>query len=269
VKIVVTGGSGFVGRYLLTELGKYPVQLTTITRDASRWSHPDKNIQVLEFDIASAAPDCYQTLGSPDALHYRFLKMMVEGGLPSLLVAGSCLECGLQPGPVSEEMDTLPNSPYGLAKDSLRKQLQFLQAVVPYNLTWARFFYIYGDDQPANTLFSKQKAATLRGDRVFPLSSVDKLRDYLSVQEVARLMAVLARHGFDAGVVNICSGTPLSIRSLAETWIQQKGWDIQLAVSDRPYPECAPYAYWGVRDKLDNLLAQVASGRSGLAQNSY
>ncbi|MCR4330345.1 MAG: NAD-dependent epimerase/dehydratase family protein, partial [Patescibacteria group bacterium] len=187
---------------------------------------------------------------------YHFLKTLIEAGLPSLLVTGTCFEYGMQSGSLSEEMVTLPGNPYGLAKDVLRKQLEFLRAVKPYNLIWARLFYMYGESQPNTSLYPKLMDAVSRGDKVFNMSGGEQLRDYLPVEVIASNIARLAIDKSYNGTVNVCSGKPISVRRLVEGWLQENGWKIELNLGHYPYPDYEPMAFWGERHRLDAFLEQ-------------
>lgn len=182
---------------------------------------------------------------------YRFLKALVESGLKNLLVTGTCSEYGMQYGPMREDSEARPTSPYGFAKDALRRQLEFLQQTKPFNLTWARLFYLYGEGQAENSLLPQLKRAVERGDRVFNMSGGEQLRDYLPVTDVVKHLVSLAITACDNGVVNVCSGKPISVRTLVEGWIKENGWSIDLHLGHYPYPEYEPMAFWGDRDKLN------------------
>jgi len=190
--------------------------------------------------------------------HYSFLKKLVKAGLPSLLVTGTCFEYGMQNGPLSEDLPTLPVNPYGLAKDTLRRQLECLQKQIPFEFTWCRLFYMYGDGQPAGSLFSQLKKAVERGDAVFNMSGGEQLRDYLPVKDVARYIAALAVSGKGAGLVNVCSGKPISVRGLVENWLKEHGWHIELNLGYYPYPDYEPMAFWGDSHKLDDCMGENA-----------
>ena len=58
----------------------------------------------------------------------------------------------------------------------------------------------------------------------------------------------------DNGVVNVCSGEPISVRKLVEGWIEDNGWSIKLNLGYYPYPDYEPMAFWGDRRKLDRCL---------------
>ena len=185
---------------------------------------------------------------------YHFLKSMIDAGLPSLLSIGTCFEYGMQSGALAADILTKPNNPYGYAKDALRKELEFLKASSHFNMTWARLFYLYGEGQPATSLYPQLQEAVLRGDKVFNMSGGEQLRDYLSVAEVTRQISQLALAQQDRGVINICSGKPVSVRRLVEQWISDNGWDIELKLGYYPYPDYEPMAFWGYRDRLEDSL---------------
>lgn len=280
MKIAVTGASGFVGRYVLTDLARRPIDTIAVTRDAARTAEWPKSVQVMEMDIGHPSRDTFDRLGRPDALihlawdglpnyqslhhfetelprQYRFLKTMVETGLPGLLVAGTCFEYGMRSGCLSEDLPTQPSNPYGYAKDALRRQLEFLRSAHPFTLTWARLFYVYGEGQASGSLYAQLKEALSRGNRSFNMSGGDQLRDYLPIGEVARLIVELAVRRCDAGIVNLCSGMPISVRRLVEGWLAEHGWDIRLNLGRYPYPEYEPLAFWGDRSRLDSILGNL------------
>ena len=236
------------------------------------------SVEVVEMDLARADGDCFDRLGRPDVLmhlawgglpnykslhhfevelpaQYAFLRHMVKGGLKTLLVTGTCYEYGMQSGALREDMDARPNTPYALAKDTLRRQLEFLRAEHPFALTWARLFYLYGEGQSPRSLLPQLKAAVAHGDKVFNMSGGAQQRDYLAVEDAACLLVRLALSGQDAGIVNVCSGKPITVRELVENWTAENGWSIELNLGYYPYPDYEPMAFWGDRTRLDSFLA--------------
>jgi nucleoside-diphosphate-sugar epimerase len=270
MKVAVTGARGFIGRYVLDELARRGAEVIATERPGIVRDRPAlANIGWIALDIARPPEDPYAALGNPDVLlhlaweglpNYRsphhleselprqfsFLSKLIRAGLPALVAVGTCLEYGQQSGPLAANLETRPANPYGLAKDALRKKLQELQSDHPYKLTWARLFYMFGDDQPATSLFPMLKAAVAAGHKQFPMSGGEQLRDYLPVSEVARRLADLAMTPGDHGPVNVCSGRPVSVRRLVENWIEQNGWNIEPKYGELPYPDYEPMAFWGV-----------------------
>lgn len=267
MKIALSGTSGFVGHHVLAELMQHNVEIVAITRNASKLDHLKHMIHVLELDIYSDA-DCYELMGSPDVLihlawdglpnykslhhfetelprQYNFIKRLVESGLKTLFVSGTCFEYGMQSGQLSAETKTEPTNPYGYAKDALRKQLEFLRKLKPFNLIWGRFFYMYGEGQASNSLYPQLKQAVQRGDKFFNMSGGEQLRDYLLVEKIAHMVVKLALDQQDIGIINICSGKPISVRSLVEQWLQENNWQIELNLGYYPYSDYEPMEFWG------------------------
>lgn len=279
MKVAVTGASGFIGRYVLAELLKRQVEVVAATRNANNLDVWRDQVEIVEMDLGGASAKELDRIAHTDVLihlawdglpnygsrhhfeselprQYGFLKSLVERGLPALLVAGTCFEYGMQSGALSEASPTLPSNAYGFAKDSLRRQLEFLGRDFPTAMTWARLFYTYGDGQPATSLYSQLRAAVSRGDKVFDMSGGEQLRDYLPVAELARLLVALSMRRKNSGVVNVCAGQPVSVRRLVEGWVMDNALGIQLNLGKYSYPDYEPLAFWGGRNKLDYLLGQ-------------
>lgn len=279
VKVSVTGANGFVGRHVLRELAARGIETVAVVRPGVPCVADLPCTAVVALDINTPASDAFDMMGCPDVLvhlawgglpnyrslhhfeqelpaHYRFLKTLINSGLKNLLVAGTCAEYGMQSGPLSEHMEPRPANPYSYAKDALRRQLEFLRVTQSFNLTWARLFYLYGDGQTETSLLPQLQRAVACGNHVFDMSGGEQLRDYLPVAEVARLLVMLAMNGQDIGVINLCSGKPISVRRLVEDWIRDNRWPISINLGHYPYPECEPMAFWGDRSRLDGLLDQ-------------
>ena len=286
MKIAVTGASGFVGRHVLAELARRDLSATVLLRPTSAVPEWVQRHRVVRLDIADVDSNAFELAGRPDVLihlawgglpnykslhhfeqelpvQYRFLKAMVSAGLRHLVVSGTCFEYGMQSGPLSEDMPAVPSNPYGLAKDTLRRQLQYLQSEQPFALTWARLFYLHGECQAPNSLLPLLQRAVERGDTTFPMSGGEQLRDYLSAAEVAQHLVTLALARSDCGVVNLCSGKPISVRALVEGWIAQNRWSITPAMGHYPYPDHEPMAFWGDRRKLERCLSPFSPTPTG------
>ncbi len=268
-KVAVTGASGFVGRHVLAELEKRGIETIATSSTASNSAHTRTDyVCWVALDIKKPPENCLAALGHPDVLihlawaglpnykslhhveielpaHYRFIQLLVAGGLKYLVTVGTCFEYGFQYGPLAADALTCPSNPYGLAKDTLHRQLQFLKTQYPFSLTWARLFYMYGEGQPETSLLPLLKRAVTEGQTVFNMSQGEQLRDYLPVTEVARRLVDLALDPKDHGAINVCSGVPISVRRLVESWINENGWKIDLALGHYPYPDYEPMAFWG------------------------
>lgn len=279
MKVLVTGATGFVGQHVIPRLLEHRHAVTAVARDEAKarnfaWFN---RVRFISCDIHRPIDNPVEWFGQPEAVihlawpglpnykalfhfeenmpaDYRFLKALVEGGVGRLLVTGTCFEYGMQSGSLREDMEARPTNPYGFAKDTLRRQLEYLKCEQSFTLTWARLFYSYGDGQAENSLLPQLKGAVERGDKVFNMSGGGQLRDYLPITEVAKYLVLLAMRNGDNGIVNVCSGKPISVRKLVEGWIKEKGWSMKLNLGYYPYADYEPMAFWGDRQKLDHYL---------------
>jgi nucleoside-diphosphate-sugar epimerase len=281
-RIAVTGASGFLGRQVLAALSRAKVDIAAHARTPRpepgaaelRWSY---------FDLAAAPHDAFERLGRPDTVihlaweglpnylslrhfevelpaQYRFLRGLVEAGLKTLVVTGTCFEYGMQSGRLHEDMTPLPSNPYGFAKDALRRELEFMNATLPFDLRWLRLFYLYGSGQPSTSLYSQFQAAVARGDKKFDMSAGEQLRDFMKAEDAAAAIVGVALAQHAPRVLNICSGQPTSVRDLVERWRAEMNADIELNLGAFAYPTYEPFAFWGDNRRLCELLARPGSG---------
>ena len=278
MKVAVTGSTGFVGRHVVAELARRGCDVTCVLRRTPNPSPTRVATKAVRVDLAEPSEHVFEAIGSPEVLihlawgglpnydslhhfeaelplHYAWLKSLVAGGLVHVVSTGTCFEYGLQCGALREDMATLPVNAYGLAKDRLRRKLEFLQAQTPMMLTWARLFYMFGDGQSEQSLLPQLRRAVARGDAKFAMSGGEQLRDYLPVGDAARHLVDLALAGRGHGVVNVCAGRPISVRALVEAWIEANGWTIGLDLGRFAYPTHEPMAFWGDDAKLRGCLS--------------
>ncbi len=282
VKVAVSGATGFVGRHVVAALERAGAEPTLWLSPASQLPEASRRHRVARIYVHAPARDAFAQLGAPDALihlawqglpnygslhhfereapaHYAALKALVEQGLGTLVVAGTCFEYGMQSGPLDEARPALPANAYALAKDTLRRELEQLQRERAFALTWARLFYLYGDGQAPTALWPQLRRAAEAGAATFAMSGGEQLRDYLPVEQAAAHLVALALQRRGHGLVNVCSGQPVSVRSLVERWIAEHGWSIRPDLGRYPYPAHEPMAFWGDATKLRRCLAGEAS----------
>ncbi|HRX00499.1 MAG TPA: NAD(P)-dependent oxidoreductase [Cyclobacteriaceae bacterium] len=270
MKVLVTGSTGFVGRHVVPRLLEKGHEVVAMVRSMEKamllpWFekvcfalydlHDQQNAALkLLFDIDAVIHLAWQGLPNYKAqfhfeenlpAHYRFLKMLVNIGIKQILVTGTCLEYGMQNGPLAEDMSTQPTNPYALAKDTLRKSLQALQQNITFKLQWVRLFYMYGPGQNSNSLLAQLDRAIDNLESVFNMSGGEQLRDYLPVEEVARRIVMVLEHQDVDGIINCCNSQPISVRRLVEQRIFERNAHIELNLGYYPYPDYEPMAFWG------------------------
>ncbi|HRN27605.1 MAG: NAD-dependent epimerase/dehydratase family protein [Ignavibacteriaceae bacterium] len=278
MKILVTGATGFVGNYVINELLKYNYQIiaTAKSNPVSEKNNWFGKVEFIKCDLNSKI-DFFNYLQTPDAVihlaweglpnykelfhieknlpnNFYFLNDLVKSGLKNLTVTGTCLEYGLLNGCLDESMSVKPHIPYSIAKDTLRKYLEELENQFAFKLKWLRLFYTYGVGQNENSIFSQLDRAINNNEKVFNMSSGEQLRDYLPVEKVAEIIVKTAIQNEITGIINCCSGKPISIRKMVEDYLAQNNLSIKLNLGYYPYNDYEPLAFWGDIRKLKEIL---------------
>jgi len=280
-KVLVTGASGYIGRHVVKELLRrgFLVTACDLYRDET-----NPEAEFTNADIFSGDPGIFETLGRPDALihlaweqgfvhgapvhmerlsaHYRFLKDMVKGGLKEIAVMGSMHEVGFFEGAVTADTPCAPLSLYGVAKNALREAMLIEAKQGDFALYWLRGFYIYGDDARGSSIFAKLTQAAAEGKTEFPFTTGQNEYDFIEIDELARQIVSAATQGIRdmetpvTGVINVCSGKPVTLAERVEAFIVENGFDIKLQYGvfpDRPYDS---KFIWGDDSLIRGILAE-------------
>lgn len=287
LRVAVTGASGFVGHHIIQSLANAPVSIVAHARTVRPEHINSEKLSWVYFDLADDSLDAFERLQRPDILlhlaweglpnynaqrhfvvelprQFQFLSQVVDSGLKRLVVTGTCLEYGLSPGERHETDSTEPTTFYGLAKDTLRRSLVLRYSESNLDFRWLRLFYQYGPGQAATSLYSQLHAAIARGDREFDMSYGEQIRDFMPAEDVSEAIIKVALATSSPSIINICSGIPRSVRGLVEQWRELAHSRISLNLGRYPYPNYEPFAFWGNRSRLNDLLESQPNSLSRL-----
>ena len=163
---------------------------------------------------------------------------------------GSMHEVGYWEGVINEQTPCNSLSQYGVAKNALRQSMMLLAKDHDISLYWLRGFYIYGDDIGGHSIFSKIAQAAADGKTEFPFTTGKNKYDFLHIDEFSdQVLAAITQYKV-TGIINICSGKPVSLAERVEQYIQDNNYNITLQYGvfpDRPYDSPA---VWGDDSKI-------------------
>jgi dTDP-6-deoxy-L-talose 4-dehydrogenase (NAD+) len=280
MKVLVTGATGFLGYHVIHALLKKNCTIITTSSNLANakekdWYNKTRHIP-FELSTFDDSINYYEFFDQPDLMihlaweglpnyksdfhekvnlprHVLFLTNLIRNGLKDLTVTGTCLEYGMEEGCLNEDMDVHPDNSYGVAKHKLRVELEGLKSKYEFSFKWVRLFYMYGKGQNPNSLLSQLEAALERGDEEFNMSGGEQIRDYLPVEIVAKNIVLIALQKSIEGIINNCSGVPVSIRDFVSDYLKSKNKKIKLNLGVHPYPDYEPMRFWGDAGKLKKI----------------
>lgn len=278
-RVVVTGAGGYIGRHVIKKLCDAGYDTYAVDLHEKDW---DKRAKFCNVKIFSGNPDIYEELGRPDVCihlawrdgfihnspahmndlssHMIFLRNMIEGGLPLLTVMGTMHEVGYWEGPIDENTPCHPMSQYGIAKNAMRQSLILMTKDGNCKLHWLRAYYITGDDMRGSNIFSKIAKAAMEGKKEFPFTTGKNKYDFIDIDELAQMIVSASVQDEVNGIINVCTGRPITLAEKVENFIKEHHYDIKLkygAFPDRAYDSPGE---WG-NALLINRIMEAAKNR--------
>lgn len=241
MRILVTGGSGFLGRHTVPHLAQGGAEVFVVGRSPRRPESLEYNESSLVRHVTANLlqdTETSQLLRDIRPTHLLHLAWYVEHGAfwespnnldwlaSSLMMArrfqehggerfvgvGSCAEYDWSHGYCVEDLTPLaPRSLYGQCKHALQTSLRrfFAEDV---RFAWGRLFFLLGPEEGPHRLVPSVTRRLLAGERA-ECSSGNQIRDFLDVRDAGAALAAILLGEFE-GCLNICSGNPIRIRQL-------------------------------------------------------
>jgi nucleoside-diphosphate-sugar epimerase len=238
-KVLVTGGTGFIGRQVVPLLCDRGDEVHVVTSRRGTRVDDRANLHVVDLFDRPAREALVATL-SPDRLVHLawylepgqvwsslenvrwveatlgLLRAFAVAGGSRAVLAGSFSEYGPRASrSIEESAPLLPSNLYGVCKSALGQIAQASAEPWGIDVAWARIFSAYGPGEHPKRLVASVVRNLLAG-REAPCSHGRQVRDYLSTMDIASaLVAILDSEV--VGPVNVGSGTGVTLRDLVET----------------------------------------------------
>lgn len=234
-KILVIGGTGFIGSNLLKRLISYDYNLFSISVNLPSKKKKLKRVKYIQLDITKKAEfkklknlkfDVVINLGGyvdhsnlrkTFESHFEGAKNIIRyfnnRDLKLLIQAGSSLEYGNVSSPQKENSICKPNSNYGLAK---YKTTEFLKKYKSRKFCYIvlRMYQIYGPQQDTSRLIPYVIKSCL-SKTFFKCTSGEQLRDFLYIDDLVNLFVkIINSKKLDNEIYNVGSGKIVSVKHI-------------------------------------------------------
>jgi nucleoside-diphosphate-sugar epimerase len=273
-RILLTGGTGFVGKQVFNELANHDTKITIAVRDGQQtmlkdhpivenvittpdlfaetegwWANVLQGIDTVIHVAWYAEPGKYlQSIKNLDCLQgtLTMAKGAAQAGVRRFIGIGTCFEYDLSLGMLSVETPLKPLTTYAGAKAAAYMALSQWLPSQALEFAWCRLFYLYGEGEHARRLVPYLRAKLAAGEPA-ELTRGNQIRDFIDVREAGRLIAEVAI-GTVQGPINICSGIPITVKQLAENIADEYGRSDLLRFGARPDNLTDPLCVVGLKN---------------------
>jgi UDP-glucose 4-epimerase len=262
LRVIVTGGAGFIGANLCRELASRPqVREVVALDDLSTGSAANLHgvdARLVEGSILdrpllertvhgadavvhlAARPSVPRSLADPVASHevnatgtVHVLEACRRGSIPVVAASSSSVYGSVAELPKHEELPTRPLSPYGASKLATEAYVLAYGAAFGLSTLALRFFNVYGPLQPAGHAYAAVVPAfidaALRGEPLRIHGDGHQTRDFTYVGTVTRVLADAVTGGVSCQTpVNLAFGTRMSVLELANRVAAASGAAIEI-----------------------------------------
>src|SRR6185437_4600040 len=236
-KVLLTGGTGFIGRHTLKMLQDRGYEVHAISSreipsasDKVNWYQVDLlNHEAVSALVREIKPSHLLHIAwnvthgkfwnAPSNLDWveaslNLFRAFASNGGERATVAGSCTEYDWGHRLYSEETTPFnPASLYGTCKRALHLILRSFAKEAKISLAWGYIFYLFGPHEHENR-FLPAIIRSLLLQKEVPCSHGRQIRDFLYVKDVAGGLVALLDSALTGGV-NIASGQGIALRELA------------------------------------------------------
>ncbi len=255
-RVLVTGGSGFIGRHVVSTLAAADAHVRVVDLQA----HPDPEVEIVRGDIAdpevieaafeggfdgvvhlAAVTSVLRSVQRPELTYqtnvagtHRVLEGARAAGVRALVFASTNAVTGPMLDPAITERSSLrPLTPYGATKASGEMLMSAYTAVYGIRCTALRLTNVYGPGMQAKDSIVARLMRAIRLDNAFEVYGDGlQVRDYVHVADVVSAMLIALTNANWSGPVVIGSGRSLSVLDVIEEVRRVTG--VELPVTHGP-----------------------------------
>lgn len=265
MKIFLTGGTGFIGSYFLAlalkkghevialrrsessgtamSLSQEPTWLTCGFEDLEleHFEGVDVLVHLAAQGVSPKPADWESCFDFNVIATLRIAKLAHEAGVARFVSSGTYAEYGLS----GSRYERIPNNaplepvePYAASKAAAGLALASFTRNMKWQSFYGRIFSAFGEGQFEKNFWPQLKSVAESGED-FPMTEGAQIRDFIPVEEVARIFLTAAvERDLESGVPvieNVASGMPVTLKDFASEWWTRWGATGDLKLGAVPY----------------------------------
>lgn len=277
MRVLLTGASGFIGRYVLKALQHHGIEVVAVGR-----ARPQPSVPFIEADLLSITDfgPLVQQAQATHLLHLawyadhgkywksplnlrwaeaatRLVESFCAAGGQQVVVAGTCAEYDWSYGYCREDSTPLnPATLYGAAKDAARRLVMAVCSQHQIPCVWGRVFLPFGTGEASQRLIPSL-IEVFRGERPPFGVNATAYRDFLHASDVAEGFIALLQRG-ESGAYNLSSGQPVRLGDVVQELARLLDADPQAVLALTAERPGEPPLLVGENRKLKTLGWQAA-----------
>ncbi len=231
-QVIITGGTGFIGRWLTDELIKNGVNVTLIVRDGSRiskgfkksplFSFVEGDIDTIDMSIfVEKKYDCFYHLAWDGVasdkkndvdVQLHNIKLAISAmelckklGCQRFIAAGTVAEYVFSKDIMNFSEKQTPNDMYGAAKTSTHYFLEVRSRQLRQDFNWVIIPSTFGEYREDNNIITYTIRTLLKGEKP-SYGQLDQMWDFLYVGEVVKALRLIGEKGKSNTIYGIGSG---------------------------------------------------------------
>lgn len=234
-RVIIFGGSGFIGINLIKKLKKNKFNITYVSRKKNKKDYLQNKARYICCDVSKKKSlkkiktdyDYIINLsGNIDhnnklqtiRTHYLGCKNLVDyfqkKKFKLFIQIGSSLEYGNLNSPHIESSRAKAFSAYGLSKLKATKYLEKKSKKNNFSFLVLRPYQIYGPFQKKNRLIPYVINSSIKG-KAFACTDGSQLRDFLYIDDFSNLiLKILKKKNFKSGIFNVGFGKPYKVKEV-------------------------------------------------------
>lgn len=236
MKILVTGGTGFIGSALIKKLINSKNEILVLTRKRKKKL---RNIffhkcnlnkeESYKKKIEIFKPECLVHLaweGIPNFSKYncdrniKNSKTLINAVLKSklcnkIIVSGSCFEIFKNKGKSDEKTKICYNNFFSKSKNDLRIWLKNLNKKYIFDYIWLRIFYVYGPGQRSDSLIP-YVINSIKNNQKPNISNYCNIMDFIYVYDLIKILKFFINKKSINGIINVGSGKPENVYNICK-----------------------------------------------------